>query len=61
MIMRIAFRAVTLFDIIQKESPARYAEVDGFKVEEGGIEVQYPIFMTQRISKDEKEVKSFSR
>ena len=37
------------------------ADVKGFQVQSGGLEVQFPIFMSENISKDELEAKGFSR
>ena len=37
------------------------ADVQGFEAQSGGLEVQYPIFMSENISKDELEAKGFSR
>ena len=41
--------------------PARLAEVDGLAQEEGGVEAQFSIFMSERVSAQELEAKSFSR
>ena len=37
------------------------ADVQGFEAQSGGLEVQFPIFMSENISKDELEAKGFSR